>query len=139
MAQVYNTFLINCEATDDYEYKLTEKQEEYYVHELDEVMEVEIPLFEAYTEEEAKFKFSENKFECDCGYLEEMGLPCCHLIKVLIQKNYNIYGYISNYWKIKKDYKRWREYYYYNLGLEKPRRGRPKQSTRNTQKHHHLG
>ena len=139
MAQVYNTFLINCEATDDYEYKLTEKQEEYYVHELDEVMEVEIPLFEAYTEEEAKFKFSENKFECDCGYLEEMGLPCCHLIKVLIQRNYNVYGYISNYWKIKKDYKRWREYYYYNLGLEKPRRGRPKQSKRNTQKHHHLG
>lgn len=60
-----------------------------------------------------------------------MGLPCTHLLKIILRKNLSIVDYIYDYWKVKKDYELWREFYYYSQGLEKPKRGRPKRTKRN--------
>ena len=40
------------------------------------------------------------KIACACGYSEKSGVPCSHLIKVVIETHEDIRNYIHDRWKI---------------------------------------
>ena len=113
MREVYGAIFINCEKISNNTYKLEDNKGNINnVVRLNEFVEPEPLMMEIKDEknsertcekEEEEIKM-EPKFSCDCGYLEEMGMPCRHMMKILLKEEYKICPYISNYWKIKKDY-----------------------------------
>ena len=57
-----------------------------------------------YLLEEKEFRFSiiknVNRWKCSCYFQEKTGVPCKHILKVMIMLRESVFNQIDNYWKI---------------------------------------
>ena len=42
----------------------------------------------------------DHKIVCACGYVEKCGIPCSHLIKIIIETREDVQNYIHERWKV---------------------------------------
>ena len=112
MNSIYGSITLDYEKIGDDKYKITDKKNSYIVEKVEEknlstTLDTSI---NQKLEQSSSSAVTEDKYECNCGYLGQMGLPCSHLVKILMRKKLEMMQYISDYWRVKKDYALWKEH-----------------------------
>ena len=47
-----------------------------------------------------ELRLNDGKVFCACGYYEKCGIPCSHMIKIIIEIREDIFNYVHERWKI---------------------------------------
>ena len=50
--------------------------------------------------EQVTYYFDEEKYYCSCQFQQKSGLPCKHLILILVKEKLKIMPYIDSYWVV---------------------------------------